>query len=71
MVEQGGAGRACAAMHHAVEGQQMDICLHTRVMGTPDCLAVSAATKLQSLLRRRFSSRIFCSLERSSRGTSA
>ena len=40
-------------------------------MGAPDCLAVSAATRLQSLLRSRFSSRIFCSRDKASNGTSA
>ena len=43
----------------------------TRVMGAPDCLAVRAATRLQSLLRSRFSSRTFCSRDRASSGTSA
>ena len=42
----------------------------TWVMGAPDCLAVSAATRLQSLLRSRLSNSIFCSRDSASSGAS-
>lgn len=42
----------------------------TFVMGAPACLAVSAATRLASLLRSRLSSSSFCSLDSASSGAS-
>ena len=42
----------------------------TLVMGAPACLAVSAATRLASLLRSRLSSSSFCSLDSASSGAS-